>query len=110
MKSSSIIALLLWTLVLGVTAQPMTNSGPLVRLDFDGNGSLDAWYIASPTKIGDRPEDWIIGYSLEPFGSSRLLRASSTRTSFLLGESIGGTRRALTNYFPDPPRPPRESH
>jgi len=110
MKSSSIIALLLWTLVLGVAAQPITNSGPLVTLDFDGNGILDTRYVAGADKIGDRPEDWIVGLGLEPFGSSRFLRANSTRAFFQLGESIDGTRRALTNYLPDPPRPPFETY
>ena len=110
MKSLSIIALLLWTLVLGVTAQPITNSGPLVTLDFDGNGTIDGQYFASATITGNMPENWIVALGLEPFGRSRFLRANSTRTTFLIGESIGGTRRALTNYFPDPPRPPSETY
>jgi hypothetical protein len=110
MKISSITALLLWTLVFGVAAQPLTNTGPLVTLDFDGNGTMDSRYFASATKTGDRPENWIVGFSLEPFGSSRFLRANSTRITFQLGESIGGTRRALTNYLPDLPRPPIESY
>ncbi len=92
------------------SAQPITNSGPIISLDFDDSGTTDLQYNAGARMIGDFPEDWFVGYSIQPWGNSRLVRANNVRTPFLDGESINSSRLALTNYLPDPPRPPGESY
>jgi len=109
MKIGIIVTLLLAGFLIEVSAQPITNTGPLVSLDFDESGMMDARYFASASKIGSKPEDWIVSLFVEPFGISRFVRASSTRVNFLAGEQISEVRRALTNYLPDPPRPPSEN-
>jgi len=96
--------------LVSVSAQPITNIGPIVSLDFDHNGTTDLQYSSAASKIFDLPEDWLISFGIEPWGNSRFVRATGSRLQFLRGESINMTRRALTNYLPDPPLPPSESY
>ncbi len=91
-------------------AQPVTNSGPLVSLDFDDNGTPDLVYAVNANMTGDLPENWMVGFGIEPWGASRFVRAANTRLPFLFGEIVSSNRRALTNYAPDPPLPPSESY
>jgi len=90
---------------LSALSQPITNIGPIANLDFDSNGSIDLLYSSNAEKTREFPEDWMIGFNVQPWGVNRFLMASSSRISFKRGESINQSRRALTNYFENPPRP-----
>lgn len=93
-----------------VVAQPITNIGPLVSLDFDGNATTDILYSANAEKTRDNPEDWMIGFNVQPWGANRILLANNTRIPFRRGETISRARRSLTNYFENPPKPPVETY
>ncbi|HAB17100.1 MAG TPA: hypothetical protein PLX89_15960 [Verrucomicrobiota bacterium] len=110
MKSLATFSILLSLFCVDAYAQPITNIGPLVSLDFDDSGTTDVRYSSTADKIGDLPEDWIVGFGIEPWRASRFVRATNTRLQFRAGETISSSRRALTNYLPDPPLPPSESY
>jgi len=106
MFTSVLLGVLYWNLA----AQPVIITNPLTSIDFDASGTPDLVYSGDARKTGDLPETWVIGFAIEPWRSSRFVRATSTRLQLLPGEIINSSRRPLTNYFPDPPRPPEENY
>ena len=97
-------------LPIGGIAQPITNSGVIVSLDLDGNGSPEVQFSVSASRLREQPETWSVGLGVNPFRNSRILRPDSQRVAFELGEIVGSARVAITNVFPDPPRPPSFSY
>ncbi len=62
------LAILLGSLLMGVAAQPITNTGPLLSLDLDGSGTVDLQYMAAARRTSDDPEDWSVALAVEPWG------------------------------------------
>jgi len=91
-------------------AQPVELVDPLASVDFDKDGGPELWYRGFASRTRELPETWNVSFGIEPMRGARLVRAASNRLLFHLGESISSGRGALTNYFPDPPRPPSESY
>jgi len=102
-----IILLVQWSEAIG---QPIALTNPPIRLDFDNNGTTDFQYGIGAEKTRDIPETWMVSYAVEPWGDSRLLRASNARFEFHPGEIINNQRGALTNYIYNNPRPPIETY
>ena len=60
-------------------AQPVPSTGPIISLDFDADGVADIQYNLGADKTGDLPENWIVGYAIEPWGRTQFVRATGTR-------------------------------
>lgn len=104
------MALALGQLCLRCHGQPAVFSGPIKQVDFDNNGAVEISYDGGARKIRNPPETWLVNYGIEPWTSSRILRATGARINFLRGELINGNRRAVTNYISNDPDPPSEAY
>lgn len=85
----SALVMNLWLIGLG---QPVMTNGVIARLDFDGNESQDLEYTVVADPRRSMPQDWWVGYGLEPYGSSRILKPTAQRLNFVAGETVDASR------------------
>ena len=73
-------------------AQPVMTNGVISNLDFDHDGSGELSYAVSAEFGGELPNRWTVGFGIEPYRTSRLLRSSDSKIDFSDGELIDQLR------------------
>ena len=99
---------LVMSTVAEVRSQPVQQLGIIDSWDANDDGSAEVVYRCDASGTVEPPESWQVGYSIEPWGGSRIVRASSSAVAFRHGAIIDFSTQAFTNYLASPPRPPLE--
>lgn len=106
----ALYAIIICCLQIAALSQPLDLPSLVTAVDLNNDGIVEFRYIFGQERIRESPEIWEGGFSIEPVGNNRFVRASASRIDFNPGETINGSRAILTNFISVFPLPPYKTY